>query len=105
MRVSRLVLVGDLAVGDICHQHHWGGFLGWFLAMADRRLLGEHGNLWRLAIGTGFVGAYTTFSTVMVESDKLLRDGEWLRAITYLSASLFVGLLVVRLGFLLGDRM
>ncbi len=78
-------------------------FLGWFLTVAEKRL-GLSVN-WRLAIGTGFVGAYTTFSTFMFESDKLLRDGEWLRAVTYLTASVFVGLLVVRLGFLLGDRM
>lgn len=57
---------------------------------------------WRLAVGVGFLGAYTTFSTFMYESDKLLSDAQWLRASSYLAASLFLGLLAVRLGVILG---
>ena len=52
----------------------------------------------RLALGVGFLGAYTTFSTFEFETHALLDDGEWLTATTNMVASLFVGLLAVRAG-------
>src|SRR5689334_6754274 len=48
-------------------------FLGWFSAMVASRL--SVSETMRLAIATGFVGAYTTFSTFALESNKLLDDG------------------------------
>ena len=52
----------------------------------------------RLAITVGLIGTYTTFSTLMYQSDKFLADGEWLRAAVYVSASVFVGLLAAHGG-------
>ena len=52
----------------------------------------------RLALGVGFLGAYTTFSTFEFETHALFDDGEWLTATTNMFASLFVGLLAVRAG-------
>ena len=77
-------------------------FLGWFMTVISDRV--EFSDTWRLAIGVGFVGAYTTFSTFMFESDKLLQDGAWLRASSYLAASFFLGLLAVRCGVILGKH-
>ena len=65
-------------------------------AKAVRRT-GVSDNL-RLAIGVGFVGAYTTFSTHMYESNDLLRKGSELMATANLLGSLIVGLLAVKLG-------
>lgn len=52
----------------------------------------------RLALGVGFLGAYTTFSTFEFETHALFDDGEWLTATTNMFVSLFVGLLAVRAG-------
>ena len=52
----------------------------------------------RLALGVGFLGAFTTFSTFEFETHALVDDGSWLTATTNIFASLFVGLLAVRAG-------
>jgi CrcB protein len=52
----------------------------------------------RLALGVGFLGAFTTFSTFEFETHALLEDGSWLLAATNMFASLFVGLIALRAG-------
>lgn len=43
-------------------------------------------------LGTGFLGAYTTYSTFAVETDLLVRNGYWGVALAYTAASIVVGL-------------
>ena len=52
----------------------------------------------RLALGTGFVGAFTTFSTFELDTDTLLRGGQGLRAALYLAGNLLAGYAAVLLG-------
>jgi CrcB protein len=52
----------------------------------------------RLALGVGFLGAFTTFSTFEFETHALLEDGSWLTAAVNMFASLLVGLIAVRAG-------
>ena len=73
-------------------------FLGWFLTYCTLRGVSD---MTRLAIGTGFVGAYTTFSTFMSESNNLVADGRGFAAILNLLGSLILGILAVRLGMAL----
>lgn len=43
-------------------------------------------------VATGFLGAYTTFSTFCVETDQLIADGHPATAVGYVAASLLLGL-------------
>jgi CrcB protein len=50
----------------------------------------------------GFVGAYTTFSTLMLESWRLVEDGAWQLATVNLVGSVALGMLAVVGGLALG---
>jgi CrcB protein len=73
-------------------------FLGWFLTYISRHTVSD---TTRLAIGVGFVGAYTTFSTFMYESSKLADEGAGFEALIYISGSLILGIVAVRLGMMM----
>jgi len=55
----------------------------------------------RLALGVGFLGAFTTYSAFEYETHALLEDGSWLLASLNMALSLFVGLLAVRAGIVM----
>ncbi|MBK5247503.1 MAG: CrcB family protein [Peptostreptococcaceae bacterium] len=59
----------------------------------------------RLGIATGFLGAYTTFSTLCKESVSLLMTGEYITAVVYILASAVLGLAAAYLGLLSGRKM
>lgn len=59
---------------------------------------------WRVAITVGFFGGYTTFSTFGWETAKLMEKGEWIRAITYVIASVIAGLLLSVAGIRVANR-
>jgi len=85
-----------------------GSFLlGWFLAFLDTRYPAPSDKLKliQLGVATGFVGAYTTFSTYMYESSKLIDDGAGLEAIVNLVGSLVIGLVALRLGVIAARSM
>jgi CrcB protein len=54
--------------------------------------------LWRLGIGVGFLGAFTTFSTFGFEVITLLEGGSYSTAASYTFLSIIVGFLGVALG-------
>ena len=58
----------------------------------------------RVAIAVGFFGGYTTFSSFGWEAAKMLESGEWLRSMTYVAASVVLGLLLSVAGIRLGNR-
>lgn len=52
----------------------------------------------RLFLGTGFCGAFTTYSTLATETDLLIRDGASGLAFAYALISLFAGLVLTTAG-------
>ena len=73
--------------------------LGLTAALAARNLISPE---WRAAIGVGFLGAYTTFSTFSVDLDALLGRGLGLKAALYLLGNVGLGLTAAVAGRLVG---
>ncbi|GAA4028802.1 hypothetical protein GCM10023063_08120 [Arthrobacter methylotrophus] len=77
--------------------------LGWLLEELARS--GPDAGLRRVArlgIGSGFLGAYTTYSTLALDSVHLFGAGRGMGAVWYLAASLFGGAAATTLGIWLG---
>jgi CrcB protein len=74
--------------------------LGCFLIglLSNLRLTGHIPPAWYLALGTGFTGAFTTFSTFELEADALTQEGAWSLATAYVLASLVLGYAALLLG-------
>ena len=52
----------------------------------------------KLLIATGFLGSYTTFSTYMIESITLMREGNMLLGVANIAGEAILGLLFAVLG-------
>lgn len=56
----------------------------------------------RPAVLIGFIGAYTTFSTWMLESWRLAEQGAWLGAVANIGGSVVLGLVALGAGIAIG---
>lgn len=74
--------------------------LGLVLVVVEARL--PSSPLARPIVATGFLGAYTTFSSYAVGADELVRHHEVAPFVSYSLGSLFAGLLAVGAGVLAG---
>lgn len=74
--------------------------IGFFDGLAERFLIGPDV---RILLMTGFCGAYSTFSTFILETSNLIKDGEFGRASVNVALSLIAGFILFRLGALLGE--
>jgi fluoride exporter len=77
--------------------------IGFFLTLVTERL--EVSPLWRLFFATGFLGAYTTFSSYTFETATLLREGAYGAALLYLVGSVVGGLVGVLAGIAAAERL
>ena len=57
---------------------------------------------WRIFLGVGICGGYTTFSTFSYESVRLMQDGDWGRAAAYVLASVVGSIAAAVIGFRIG---
>jgi len=72
--------------------------LGFYLTLVTERFSGR--STTRLFVATGFLGAFTTFSTFSYETLALVRMGAFGLAATYVAASLAAGLAAAVFGVL-----
>jgi len=63
---------------------------------------GDWGSVAMLLIGTGFMGAYTTFSTFNVENIQLIRSRSWRTLCLYVVGSYTLGIALAWAGYALG---
>lgn len=78
---------------------------GCFLIGLTLTILDSHMSLspaWRLAIPTGFIGAYTTFSTFEYETIRTVQHGHPVSAAVYFVGSLLLGYGAVWIGIVCG---
>jgi CrcB protein len=75
-----------------------GALAGW---LATR---GEAGEPWRLFLGVGVLGGFTTFSAYSLETLRMVERNDWLGASTYSLGSVIAGLAAVGLGLLIAKR-
>lgn len=76
-------------------------FIGFTLAYLGRRA--DLNPAWRYLIPIGFIGAYSTFSTLEWETLSTLRSGAFLLAALYAAGSFVLGLAAVWAGSALGE--
>src|SRR6266536_5191946 len=77
--------------------------IGFFLTVISERLAVNP--LWRLFFATGFLGAYTMFSTYTYEAATLIRGGAYVPALLYVVGSVAFGLLGVLAGIAVAERL
>ncbi|MFA5063113.1 MAG: fluoride efflux transporter CrcB [Candidatus Omnitrophota bacterium] len=75
--------------------------LGILASLADKKfVLGPDA---RILLMIGFCGAFTTFSTLIFESDNLVRNGQAIKAFSNILISVILGFILYRVGSLLGE--
>ena len=75
--------------------------LGILAALSDKKFMLSPDA--RLLLMIGFCGAFTTFSTLIFETDSLVRNGQMIRAFGNVFASIILGFLLFRLGTFIGE--
>lgn len=87
---------------DILCINVTGAFvLAFITTLADASVL--IGPTRRLVINVGFLGAYTTFSSLVLGDVLLFANGEWLLALLYVFLSIGGGVVAVLAGDVLGQ--
>ncbi|WP_293881570.1 fluoride efflux transporter CrcB [Sphingomonas sp.] len=101
-------LASSAAVRAIGVQFPWGtlainivgGFLMGVLVAALSRF-GDDGEPWRLFLGVGVLGGFTTFSAFSLETWSLIERGQAFPAIGYIAASVIGSIAALALGLTL----
>ncbi len=73
---------------------------GFIWPLAEERLLIS--SELRSIILIGFIGSFTTFSTLVFETGELMRDSEWALALANMGGQVVMGLLALYLGVVIG---
>lgn len=102
--VARLVAAGvdtRFPVGTFVINVSGSFLLGLLAVLAAEKVL-PFSEEARFALGVGFLGAFTTFSTFEFETNVLLENGAWFQAALNVAGSVLAGLIAVRVGIAVG---
>jgi CrcB protein len=86
-------------LGTFCINISGAFVIGLLFALASRKLISS---TLQVTLATGFLGGYTTFSTMSWEGFQFVRGGSTSRSLLYLGGSALLGLLAATLGLLVG---
>jgi CrcB protein len=75
--------------------------LGILAALSDKKFMLSPDA--RMLLMIGFCGAFTTFSTLIFETDSLVRNGQMIRAFGNIFASVILGFILFRVGTFIGE--
>ncbi len=75
-----------------------GGFLMGLLIGLLARSLSPADESWRLLVGVGVLGGYTTFSTFSLEAALMIERGDWALALLYVASSAIGAILMLFAG-------
>ena len=98
--------VGRLSLSLFGPGFPWGT---WFINLSGGLFMGllvgllarsasPAGESWRLLVGVGVLGGYTTFSTAMVDVQQLVRAGRPLLGLAYLGGTAIAAVLAAAVG-------
>ncbi len=77
--------------------------LGVYLTLVTERFTGHPAT--RLLVATGFLGAYTTFSTFSVEVLRLIETGDAAAGMTYMIASVVLSIVAAAIGMIVAHAL
>jgi CrcB protein len=93
---------GDFPLATVLVNISGSFILGLFATFAAEKAAIDPA--WRLLIATGFVGAYTTFSTFEYETQRLTESGAMTWGLINVLTSVIAGYLAVQAGVMLARR-
>lgn len=86
--------IGYFPVGTFCVNMAGSFLIGMLFSL-------DVSSQWMLLFSYGFAGAFTTFSTFIMEIIRLYEDGRKVAACFYMVGSIVIGVLFATIGFLL----
>ena len=96
---AAVAVLGPTVLGVLLINVTGSFLLGLFVAASDS--FGWSSSM-RLLAAVGFLGSYTTFSTLTVASVQLAESGELTRAVLNIAGSICLGLAAALLGLVVG---
>ncbi|MCS6998674.1 MAG: fluoride efflux transporter CrcB [Aquificaceae bacterium] len=101
--ISRFVQIrigADFPLGTLLVNLSSALLIGFFFALLVEKW--EFSPNLRALLITGFLGGYSTYSTLFYEAYYMMLNGEWLKSLIYILLSNLLGILFVALGYGLG---